>query len=58
MFGLGATELLIILGILVLLFGSSQLPKLAKSAGEAIRALRESTSSPDEPERLPPARRD
>ena len=53
MFGLGATELLIILGILVLLFGASRLPKLARSAGEAVRALRESTRSDEDPEQLP-----
>lgn len=35
MFGLGATELLIVLAIAMLLFGSSKLPKLARSLGEA-----------------------
>ncbi len=53
MFGLGTTELLIIFGILILLFGSSRLPKLAKSAGEAVRALRQSTSSVEVEEELP-----
>ena len=36
-FGLGATELLVVLAIVLLLFGSSQLPKLARSMGEARR---------------------
>jgi sec-independent protein translocase protein TatA len=36
-FGLGATELLIVLAILLVLFGSSRLPKLARSIGEARR---------------------
>jgi sec-independent protein translocase protein TatA len=40
MFGLGTTELIIILLILVLLFGASQLPKLAKSIGTSARELR------------------
>lgn len=31
----GAPELLIILGVLVLVFGSTQLPKLARSLGQA-----------------------
>ena len=44
MFGLGASELLILLGIIVLLFGASRLPKLAASVGEAISEFRSSTS--------------
>ena len=32
---IGAPELLIILGVLVLIFGSTQLPKLARSLGQA-----------------------
>lgn len=39
MFGLGATELLIILAILLLLFGSTKLPKLARSLGESAGEL-------------------
>ncbi len=40
MFGIGITELLIILVILLLLFGASRLPKLARSIGEAGGELR------------------
>ncbi len=43
MFGFGASELLILLGIIVLLFGASRLPRLAASVGEAIRELRSSS---------------
>lgn len=39
MFGLGLPELLIILLILLLLFGSTKLPKLAKSLGESAGEL-------------------
>lgn len=34
---MGSTELIIVLGIVVLLFGASAIPKLAKSVGEARR---------------------
>jgi sec-independent protein translocase protein TatA len=37
---LGATELLIVLAVVLLLFGSTRLPKLAKSMGEAAREFR------------------
>jgi sec-independent protein translocase protein TatA len=36
----GPTELLIVLGIVLLLFGSTQLPKLARSMGQASKEFR------------------
>jgi sec-independent protein translocase protein TatA len=36
----GAPELLIVLGIILLLFGGSQLPKLARSMGQASKEFR------------------
>ncbi len=38
--GLGTPELVIILVILVLLFGASKLPKLARSVGSSMKELR------------------
>jgi sec-independent protein translocase protein TatA len=45
---LGGPELLIVLAVLLLLFGGAQLPKLARSLGEAQRELRRGASAPEE----------
>ena len=41
--GIGAPELLIILGILVLLFGAAKLPELARGSGRALRIFKAET---------------
>ena len=41
-------DLLIILGIIVLLFGSSQLPKLARSLGQASKEFKKGVSDEEE----------
>ncbi len=48
MFGLGATELIIILVIVVILFGARRLPEIGKGVGEAIKNFKKSTNEPDE----------
>lgn len=48
MFGLGATELIIILVIVLVLFGGSKLPEIGRGIGEAIKNFKKSTS--DNPE--------
>ena len=48
MFGLGVTELAIILVIVVVLFGAKKLPEIGKGVGEAIRNFKKSTSEPPE----------
>jgi len=40
MFGLGTTELLIIGGIIILIFGAKRLPEIGKGLGGAIREFR------------------
>jgi sec-independent protein translocase protein TatA len=47
MAGLGTSELLIIAVVVVLLFGSARLPKLARSLGEAQRELRRARTDDD-----------
>lgn len=43
MFGLGPTELLIIFGIIILLFGATKLPELARGSGRALRIFKSET---------------
>jgi len=54
MFGIGTSELLIILVIILLLFGSSKLPELGKGLGQGLRSFRDAMKGPPEGQ-LPPA---
>ncbi len=45
---IGATEILIILGIVVLLFGAKKLPELARGSGEALRIFKSEVKGEDE----------
>ncbi len=40
MFGLGPTELLIILGVVLLIFGPSRLPEIGRAIGRGLREFR------------------
>jgi sec-independent protein translocase protein TatA len=44
-FGLGGTELLLILGVALLLFGGKKLPELAKGLGQGIREFKKATKA-------------
>ncbi len=46
----GATELLIILGIVILIFGGSRLPQLGKGLGAGIRNFKNSMKSVTNPD--------
>ena len=45
---LGPTELIIVLAVLMLLFGASRVPKLARSLGEASREFRKGVDHGDD----------
>lgn len=45
---LGAPELIIILVIVLLVFGGSQLPKLARNLGQAQREFKRGIENPDD----------
>lgn len=51
--GMGPTELIVILIILLVLFGGSKLPGLAKGLGQSIKEFKK--ASKDEPEAEKPA---
>ncbi|HCC68789.1 MAG TPA: twin-arginine translocase TatA/TatE family subunit [Nitrospiraceae bacterium] len=44
MFGIGMTELIIILVIVLVIFGASRLPEVGKGLGSAIKNFRKATS--------------
>jgi sec-independent protein translocase protein TatA len=52
MFGMGTTELIIVLVIVVLVFGVNKIPQLGKGLGEGIRnfksAIKAAQEDPDE----------
>ncbi len=60
--GLGTTELLIILAVLVLLFGATKLPELARGSGRALRIFKAETKGlmdddEDDPATMTPEQR-
>ncbi|KKL15412.1 hypothetical protein LCGC14_2505860 [marine sediment metagenome] len=48
MFGLGATELLIIFAIILVLFGASRIPQIASALGKSIKEFKKSTEEDED----------
>ena len=44
-FGLGGSELILILGVALLLFGGKKLPELAKGLGQGIKEFKKATGN-------------
>lgn len=57
--GLGASELILILVIALILFGPGKLPEIGKALGRGVRDFKEAlngvTEDPDDKKKLPPA---
>jgi sec-independent protein translocase protein TatA len=45
MFGLNGIHLLIVIGVIVLLFGATRLPALARSVGQSMKIFRQEIKS-------------
>lgn len=56
--GVGPTELIIILTIVLLLFGAKKIPELARGLGTGIREFKKGTSGADEKEEVTGRKRD
>jgi sec-independent protein translocase protein TatA len=48
MFGLGVTELIIILALVILLFGAGRIGKIAAELGSGLRSLRDNLTDKNE----------
>ena len=48
MFGLGFPEIILILVIVILIFGTSRIPELGRGLGEGIRNFKKSVRSDDD----------
>ena len=47
MFGLGATELLVILAVLFFFFGAKKIPELSRGLGRAVRNFKKGLHEPE-----------
>jgi sec-independent protein translocase protein TatA len=48
MFGLGSTELILILVLVLIIFGAGKLPEIGGALGKGLRSFKKSVQEPDE----------
>jgi sec-independent protein translocase protein TatA len=48
MFGIGMTELIVVLVIILIIFGANKLPEIGAGMGRAIKNFRKATTEPEE----------
>lgn len=51
MFGLGVTELTLILFIILIIFGAGKLPEIGAGMGKAIKNFKSATKNPEDTEK-------
>lgn len=54
MFGLGSTELIIILVLVLVIFGAGKLPEIGSALGKSVRTFKKGMHEPDEIDVSPP----
>jgi sec-independent protein translocase protein TatA len=52
MFGIGMSELIVILIIILIIFGAGKLPEIGSSLGKGIKNFKKATSETEKPEQI------